>query len=62
MRIVTQVRTEEIDGYSMLLQLGFDDATEKSATKADLGHAKKAGTSVKTQKSPSFKVLMRSTN
>lgn len=44
--IVTQVRTEEVDGYSAL-QLGFDDATEKSATKAGLGHAKKAGTSVK---------------
>ena len=44
--IVTQVRTEEVDGYNAL-QLGFDDATEKSATKADLGHAKKAGTSVK---------------
>ena len=44
--VVTQVRTEELDGYSAL-QLGFDDKTEKSATKADLGHAKKAGTSVK---------------
>jgi large subunit ribosomal protein L3 len=44
--IVTQVRTEEVDGYSAL-QLGFDDATEKSATKAAQGHAKKAGTSVK---------------
>jgi len=44
--IVTQVRTEEVDGYSAL-QLGFDDKTEKSATKAELGHAKKAGTSVK---------------
>ena len=44
--VVTQVRTEEVDGYSAL-QLGFDDKTEKSATKADLGHAKKAGTSVK---------------
>ena len=44
--IVTQVRTEEVDGYKAV-QLGFDDATEKSATKADLGHAKKAGTSVK---------------
>ena len=44
--IVTQVRTEEVDGYNAL-QLGFDDATEKSATKAALGHAKKAGTSVK---------------
>ncbi|GAB5565715.1 MAG: 50S ribosomal protein L3 [Winogradskyella sp.] len=44
--IVTQVRTEETDGYSAL-QLGFDDATEKNATKAAIGHAKKAGTSVK---------------
>ena len=44
--VVTQVRTDEVDGYSAL-QLGFDDKTEKSATKADLGHAKKAGTSVK---------------
>jgi large subunit ribosomal protein L3 len=44
--VVTQVRTEELDGYSAL-QLGFDDKTEKSATKADLGHAKKDGTSVK---------------
>ena len=44
--IVTQVRTQKVDGYEAV-QLGFDDATEKSATKADLGHAKKAGTSVK---------------
>ena len=44
--VVTQVRTEEVDGYSAL-QLGFDDATEKNASKAAQGHAKKAGTSVK---------------
>ncbi|WP_411895995.1 50S ribosomal protein L3 [Winogradskyella sp. A2] len=44
--IVTQVRTEDVDGYNAL-QLGFDDATEKNATKATIGHAKKAGTSVK---------------
>jgi large subunit ribosomal protein L3 len=44
--VVTQVRTEEVDGYEAL-QLGFDDATEKSASKAQAGHAKKAGTSVK---------------
>ncbi len=44
--VVTQVRTNEIDGYEAI-QLGFDDKTEKNATKADLGHAKKAGTSVK---------------
>lgn len=46
--IVTQVRTEEVDGYSAL-QLGFDDKTDKSASKAEIGHAKKAGTSVKTK-------------
>ena len=44
--VVTQVRTNEVDGYAAL-QLGFDDKTEKHATKADLGHFKKAGTSAK---------------
>ena len=44
--VVTQVRTNEVDGYSAL-QLGFDDKSEKHATKADLGHFKKAGTSAK---------------
>jgi large subunit ribosomal protein L3 len=44
--VVTQVRTMEVDGYEAL-QLGFDDKTEKHATKADLGHFKKAGTSAK---------------
>jgi large subunit ribosomal protein L3 len=44
--VVTQVRTKEVDGYEAI-QLGFDDKTEKSATKAALGHAKKAGVSVK---------------
>ncbi|WP_293874514.1 50S ribosomal protein L3 [Flavobacterium sp.] len=44
--VVTQVRTNEVDGYSAL-QLGFDDKAEKQATKADLGHFKKAGTTAK---------------
>ena len=44
--VVTQVRTNAVDGYEAL-QLGFDDKTEKHATKADLGHFKKAGTSAK---------------
>lgn len=44
--VVTQVRTIEVDGYEAL-QLGFDDKTEKHATKAELGHFKKAGTSAK---------------
>ena len=44
--VVTQVRTKEIDGYNAL-QLGFDDKTEKSAVKAEKGHFKKAGSTVK---------------
>ena len=44
--VITQVRTEDKDGYEAV-QLGFDDKTEKSANKAEMGHAKKAGTSVK---------------
>ena len=43
---VTQVRTEEVDGYEAL-QLGFDDKTEKSSTMAEKGHFKKADSSVK---------------
>ena len=35
--VVTQVRTEEVDGYKAV-QLGFDDKTEKSTTKAAHGH------------------------
>ncbi|MGV3461166.1 MAG: 50S ribosomal protein L3 [Flavobacterium sp.] len=44
--VVTQVRTNEVDGYEAL-QLGFDDKTEKHAVKAAQGHFKKAGTSAK---------------
>ncbi len=44
--IVTQVRTDEIDGYNAL-QLGFDDKAEKNAVKAEKGHFKKAGSDVK---------------
>ncbi len=44
--VVTQVRTEEVDGYTGL-QLGFDDKTEKRANKAEIGHFKKAGATPK---------------
>ncbi len=44
--IVTQVRTEEVDGYNAL-QLGFDDKAEKRAKKSETGHFKKAGASPK---------------
>jgi large subunit ribosomal protein L3 len=44
--VVTQVRTNEVDGYEAL-QLGFDDKTEKHTIKAEAGHFKKAGTVAK---------------
>ncbi|MFT5072466.1 MAG: large subunit ribosomal protein L3, partial [Chitinophagales bacterium] len=44
--VVTQVRTEEVDGYSAL-QLGFDDKKAKSSNKALDGHFKKAGSTAK---------------
>ena len=44
--VVTQVRTEEVDGYKAL-QLGFDDKVEARTTKALQGHFKKAGTTGK---------------
>lgn len=46
--VVTQVKTEENDGYSAL-QLAFDDKKEKNVTKSLLGHFKKAKTSPKTR-------------
>ena len=44
--VVMQVRTPEKDGYSAV-QLGVFDKKEKNATKASIGHAKKAGTNPK---------------
>ena len=44
--VVTQVRTIEKDGYSAI-QLGFDEKKEKNATKAEIGHFAKAGTTPK---------------
>jgi large subunit ribosomal protein L3 len=44
--VVTQVRTEEVDGYNAL-QLGFDDKAEKRAKQSEKGHFKKAGASPK---------------
>ena len=39
---VAQKKTVETDGYCAL-QLAFEDAKEKHSTKAEIGHAKKAG-------------------
>jgi len=44
--VVTQVRTNAVDGYEAL-QLGFDDKKEKQTVKAEAGHFKKAGTVAK---------------
>ena len=44
--VVTQVKTEATDGYNAI-QLGVCDKKEKNATKASIGHAKKANTNPK---------------
>ena len=43
---VTQIRNLETDGYEAV-QLGFIEKKEKHATKAEIGHYKKAGTTPK---------------
>jgi large subunit ribosomal protein L3 len=44
--VVTQVRTEEKDGYTAV-QLGYGEKKEKRTTKALMGHFKKANTTPK---------------
>jgi len=44
--VVTQVKTKDVDGYDAV-QIGWGEKSEKHATKADVGHAKKAGTTPK---------------
>ena len=44
--VVTQVKNVETDGYNAI-QLGVCDKKEKNATKASIGHAKKANTNPK---------------
>ena len=43
---VTQVKSEETNGYSSI-QVGYGDVKEKNSSKAEVGHFKKAGTSPK---------------
>jgi len=44
--VVTQIKTKENDGYEAI-QLGFESIREKLATKANIGHTKKANTTPK---------------
>ncbi len=44
--VVTQIKTAEKDGY-VAAQIAFDDMKEKNATRAMIGHFKKAGTTPK---------------
>ena len=44
--VITQIKTVENDGYNAI-QLGIVDKKEKHATKAEIGHAKKAGVAPK---------------
>lgn len=51
--VVTQVRSEERDGYKAI-QLGYGEKKEKNSTQSLIGHFKKAGTTPK-QKMVEFK-------
>ncbi len=44
--VVTQVKTEETDGYEAL-QIGYGEAKEKNTTQAQMGHFEKANTTPK---------------
>jgi large subunit ribosomal protein L3 len=44
--VVTQIKTEETDGYNAV-QIAYEDKSEKHATKAEMGHFKKAKTAPK---------------
>ncbi len=44
--VVTQVKTEEKDGY-LAVQFGFEDKLDKKTTRPEMGHFKKAGTTPK---------------
>ena len=44
--VVLQKKTVETDGY-VAVQLGLEDVKDSRATKAEIGHAKKANTSAK---------------
>lgn len=44
--VVTQIKSKETDGYESI-QLAFEEKKEKHATKADIGHFKKANTTPK---------------
>ncbi|MBO5475976.1 MAG: 50S ribosomal protein L3 [Bacilli bacterium] len=44
--VITQIKTTETDGYNAI-QLAYGDKKEKNASKAEIGHAKKAGVAPK---------------
>jgi large subunit ribosomal protein L3 len=44
--VVTQVKTQENDGYTAI-QVGFDDKSDKASNQAEKGHAKKANSIAK---------------
>ena len=44
--VVTQIKTKDIDGYNAI-QLSYDEKKEKHASKAMIGHFKKAKTTPK---------------
>ena len=55
--VVTQIKTEEKDGYHAV-QIGFEDKKEKNASKAAIGNYKKANTAPKRKSLCEEKRLM----
>jgi len=58
--VVTQVKTEDKDGYSAI-QLGFEDKRESRTTKALIGHFAKASTTPK-KKVAEFRIFDKDVN
>lgn len=44
--VITQIKSEGVDGYNAV-QIGWGEKSEKHANKAEVGHAKKVGTTPK---------------
>ena len=55
--IVTQVRTDAVDGYEAV-QLGFEDKSEKHVVKSEAGHLKRPIQKSK-RKLLNFKILKK---
>ena len=56
--VVTQVKTQETDGYTAV-QLAYGDKKEKNSTKAEINHFAKANTTAKERSKRIQKLFIR---